>query len=176
MDFNADHFALFGLPAAFGIDRQLLETRYRDVQREVHPDRFAHAGEADRRRSVQWATRVNEAYQVLRKPLSRAQYLLHLQGVDIAADKNTAMAPDFLIEQMEWREAVEEARGGGDHHALERLHGRLRQAMDARYTELATFLDAQHSLPSAAECVRKLMFLERLESEIDDALADLDDR
>ena len=175
MDFNADHFALFGLPATFAIDRQLLDARYRDVQREVHPDRFADAGETERRRSVQWATKANEAYQTLRKPLARAQYLLHLRGVDVGADKNTAMPPEFLVEQMEWREAVEEARGGNDVHALEHLHARLRQAMEACYSELGTLLDNRGDTAAAAGSVRKLMFLERLQTEIDDALADLDD-
>lgn len=175
MDFNADHFALFGLPAAFDLDRQVLDARYRDVQREVHPDRFAHAGEVERRRSMQWATRVNEAYQTLRQPLRRAQYLLHLRGIDLQADSNTAMPADFLMEQMEWREAVEDARHGGNLHELERLHQRLRQSLTDRYTDAAALLDRDGDLGSAAECVRKLMFLERLLSEIDDALATLDE-
>ena len=175
MDFNADHFALFGLPASFELDRSVLDTRYRDVQREVHPDRFAHLGEGERRRSMQWATRVNEAYQTLRKPLSRAQYLLHLRGIDLQAESNTAMPADFLMEQMEWREAVEDARQGADHHELERLHQRLRQSLGDRYTDVAALLDREGDVAGAAECVRKLMFLERLLGEIDDALAELDE-
>lgn len=175
MDFNQDHFALFGLPRAFRIDAAGLDTRYRELQSQIHPDRFAGAGEAERRLSLQWATRANEAYGTLRKPLARARYLLELEGHDIGAEHNTAMAPEFLIEQMEWREAAAEARAAGDHHELERLHGRLRQTMDERYAQLAEILDDRRDLAAGTELVRRLMFLEKLQHEIDDALAAFDD-
>ena len=109
MDFNADHFALLGLPRTFRIDVNLLDERYRAVQAHVHPDRFADADETQRRRSLQWATKVNEAYVALRKPLSRALYLLKLVGFGIDLADNHAMPAEFLMEQMEWREAVAEA-------------------------------------------------------------------
>ncbi len=86
MDFNADHFTLMGLPRAFRIDTAALDKRYRELQAEVHPDRFAHAGDAEKRLSLQWATKVNEAYQTLKKPLPRAKYLLHLADHDVGAD------------------------------------------------------------------------------------------
>ena len=138
MDFRADHFSLFGLNRAFRLDLSDLDSRYRDIQAQVHPDRFVNAGDAERRLSMQWATHANEAYQTLKKPLERAKYLLHLAGHDIQAESNTAMPADFLIEQMEWREAVMEARDGGDHHELERLHNRLRGDINGRYDELGS--------------------------------------
>ena len=113
MDFNADHFALLGLPRTFRIDVNLLDERYRAVQAQVHPDRFADADETQRRRSLQWATKVNEAYVALRKPLARALYLLKLVGFGIDLADNHAMPVEFLMEQMEWREAVAEAREHG---------------------------------------------------------------
>lgn len=175
MDFKADHFALFGVKPAFRLDLSDLDSRYRDIQAQVHPDRFAHAGEAERRLSMQWATHANEAYQTLKKPLDRAKYLLHLAGHDIQAESNTAMPADFLMEQMEWREAVMEARNGGDHHELEHLHNRLRGDIIERYDELGQLLDDAGDHTQATDRVRRLMFLEKLLYEIDDALASLEE-
>ena len=101
MDFSDDHFALLGLPRAFRLDTTLLDARYRALQAEVHPDRFANAGDAERRLSLQWSTRINEAYQTLKKPLPRARYLLLLANYDVGAENNLVMLTDFLIEQME---------------------------------------------------------------------------
>lgn len=176
MDFNADHFKLFGLPRAFRIDAAALDARYRELQAEVHPDRFAHAAEAERRLSLQWATRVNEAYQALKKPLPRARYLLQLLGHDVGAENNTAMPVDFLVQQMEWREAVAEARAAGDHHELERLFHRLQEQMTASYDELAKLLDDAGDPETASDRVRRLMFLDKLLSEIDDAIAAVEEQ
>ncbi|MGL5632221.1 MAG: Fe-S protein assembly co-chaperone HscB [Azovibrio sp.] len=171
MDITADFFTLFHLPRLFRLDLRELEHRYREIQIQVHPDRFASAGEQEKRVSLQWATRANEAYLTLKKPLERAKYLLYLAGVDIQAENNTAMAPEFLMEQMEWREGVMEARTGGDHHGLEHLHQRLRQELHIHYDELAQILDDHKDFVAATEQVRRLMFLEKLLMDIQDALA-----
>lgn len=175
MDLTADFFSLFQLPRAFRLDIPDLDVRYREVQSQVHPDRFAHAGDAERRLSMQWATRANEAYQTLKKPLERAKYLLHLAGHDVQAENNTAMPADFLMEQMEWREAVAEAREARDHHELEHLHNRLRADIAGRYETLGRLLDEVGDLAGAGDAVRRLMFLEKLLHEIDDALASLEE-
>lgn len=175
MDLTADFFALFELPRAFRLNLSELDSRYRDIQAQVHPDRFANAGDAERRVSMQWATHANEAYQTLKKPLARAKYLLHLGGHDIQAENNTAMPADFLMEQMEWREAVMEARDGRDHHELERLHNRLGGDIRNRYDELGALLDDSGDHALATDRVRRLMFLEKLLHEIDDALASLEE-
>lgn len=160
MDFSSDHFALFNLSRRFKIDGKDLDTRYREIQSQVHPDRFANASDVERRRSMQWATHANEAYQTLKKPLERAKYLLHLEGFDIQAENNTAMPADFLMEQMEWREAVMDARHGGDHHELEHLHNRLRADINHRYGELGDLLDEKkimrmRPIASGASCSLK---------------------
>jgi len=175
MDFSDDHFALFELPRAFRLDAAALDARYREIAARVHPDKFAHAGDVERRLSLQWATRINEAYQTLKKPLPRAKYLLHLVGQDVGAENNTAMPTDFLIDQMEWREAVAEARAAGEHHELERLHHRLKHDIGERYDELAVLLDERHDPALAADRVRRLMFLDKLLFEIDDAMAALEE-
>lgn len=176
MDFNADHFALFELTRAFRIDSGRLDKRYREIQAQVHPDKFANAGDSERRLSLQWATRVNEAYTTLKAPLSRAQYLLSLVGHDVEAENNTAMPPEFLMEQMEWREAVQEARRAQEQGDLEQLYHRVKQRMKRRYEELAELLDDQHEYALGADRVRRLMFLEKLLAEIDDAMATLENQ
>ena len=175
MDLTADFFSLFDLPKSFRLNLSELDSRYRDVQAQVHPDRFANAPESERRLSMQWATRANEAYMTLKKPLERAKYLLELAGHDLQAESNTAMPADFLMEQMEWREAVMEARSGGDHHELEHLFQRLTSDIAGRYDEIGTLLDVRQDHATATDRVRRLMFLEKLLFEIDDALASLED-
>ena len=103
-------FELFGLAPTFALDLDSLDDAYRQMQSKVHPDKFATATAADRRAAMQWAVRANEAYTTLKNPLKRAVHLLELRGVDLGAENNTAMEPAFLIAQMEWREAVEDAR------------------------------------------------------------------
>ena len=107
LDFSADYFALFGLARAQGIDAAALETRFRDIQAQVHPDKHAQGSEANQRLAMQWATRVNEAYQTLKSPLARARYLLQLQGHDAQVESNTSMPMEFLVAQMELREACQ---------------------------------------------------------------------
>ena len=174
MDFQADHYTLLGLPKSFRLDRPRLDERYREIAAQVHPDRFTQAGDAERRVSLQWTTRLNEAYQTLKNPLSRAQYLLALAGHDLGAEINTAMPSEFLMEQMEWREAVAEARLACEHGELEQLHHRVRQRMNVRYEQLAELLDDRHDYEQAADRTRRLMFLGKLLSDIDEAIAALE--
>ncbi len=106
-----NHFELLGLPVSYTVDAAALDDAYRELQGRVHPDRFASASEAERRVAMQWATRANEAYRTLRNPIDRARYLLGLKGFDTGEESNTSMPPDFLMQQMEWRESVEDGRG-----------------------------------------------------------------
>jgi molecular chaperone HscB len=160
------HFVLFGLPEQFEIEADTLDHAYRTVQAQVHPDRFAAAGDAQKRVAMQWATRANEAYQTLRDPLKRAKYLLHLRGIDVGAENNTAMEPAFLMQQMEWREAIEDAVGAKNVDALDALATELRDDERVRLAKLAALIGSGSNQP-AAEAVRQLMFIERVASEID---------
>lgn len=170
LNFAADHFTLFGLVRAQGIHLAALEERFREVQAKVHPDKHAHAGEADQRLAMQWATRVNEAYKTLKTPLLRARYLLQLLGHDAQVESNTAMPVPFLMAQMELREAVEAAKVGADETALDALRRQILAEMKAEYGRLQTLIDAAHDYVSATALVRQLMFQEKLLHEIDDAL------
>lgn len=167
-----DYFSLFQLPEQFALDKPTLETAYRNVQAQVHPDRFAHRSEAERRVAMQWATHANEAYRALKSPIERARYLLKRRGLEIDAERNTAMSPAFLMQQMAWREAVEEASGKVE--PLTRLAQDLQRDEGVMLEDLARALDASADLNAAAELVRRLMFMEKLRSEIDDALAQLE--
>lgn len=167
-----EYYSLFGLPERYMLDLAQLDSAYRNVQAQVHPDRFAHRPEAERRVAMQWATHANEAYRALRNPVSRARYLLKLRGVEIDAERNTAMSSAFLMQQMEWREAVEDA--GQDAGALSRLARDLERDERVMMEDLARALDEANDLSQAAELVRRLMFMEKLRHEIDDALAALE--
>lgn len=173
-DLQQDFFALFGLPRCFRIEEAALEAAYHELHSRVHPDRHAHLPDADRRRAMQWATRVNEAFRTLKQPLSRARYLVELAGIDAGYETNTAMSPEFLTEQMEWREAVDEAETAADAGELEHLHQRLRNHTRELLGQLERQIDAEHAWNDAADTVRRLMFLERLRHQIDDALEALD--
>lgn len=168
-----DYFALFDLPRRQALDAERLESLYRDIQARVHPDRHAHLSDSDKRLAMQWATRVNEAYQTLKDPLRRARYLLELAGHDAGLETNTAMPMEFLMAQLELREAMAEAKAAGDIDALDAQHRRLKKEMRGEHVELQAALDAD-AFERAGELVRQLMFREKLLREIDDALAMLE--
>jgi molecular chaperone HscB len=169
-----NHFALFGLPPAFGLDGEALDKAYREIQARVHPDRFAHAGDAERRASLQWTTRVNEAYRTLKDPVQRGRHILELHGVDVAFETNTQMPADFLLQQLELREELEAATGGKDASRLERLRSGLRLQKQSVESEIREAIDSRKDYPGAAGLVRKLMFLDRLDAEIDAAYEELE--
>jgi len=165
-DFQQNHFDLFGLAQSFRIDVAQLEQQYHALQTLVHPDKSAHLPDAEQRLAMQRATLVNEAYQTLRNPLRRARYLLSLHGVDIQEENNTLMPPDFLLAQLEWREAVSEARQARDAAALDELEARLRRETRELESRLAVKIDTEKNYAAAAELARKLRFMEKLAEEI----------
>jgi molecular chaperone HscB len=160
-----NHFELFGLPARFDVDSAALDAAYRDVQGRVHPDRFVNATDAEKRVAMQWATRANEAYQTLKNPQKRAQYLCELNGVDLQTESNTAMPMAFLMQQMEWREALGEARAEKDADALDALDKDVRMERRTMLAEVGKQIDAG-DFQKAAEGVRALMFLDKFGAEV----------
>jgi molecular chaperone HscB len=167
LDFSQNHFELFALPMRFGIDGERLDQAYRGIQAEIHPDKFAHAGDAEQRLSMQWSTRVNEAYQTLRKPFERARYLLQLHGVDAMDAKNTSMPADFLMQQMEWREALQDAQTNRDMAALQSLERDLKSYSKVLQGHLASLLDEHNNYAEAGDVLRKVRFMDKLLEEID---------
>ena len=161
---QANDFELFGLPQQFALDRVQLDERWKALQREVHPDRFAAEGAAAQRVAMQWSVRINEAYQRLKDPLKRAAYLCELRGVSVQADSNTAMPPAFLMQQMEWRENLEDT---GDVPALEDLADEVARERLRVQQSLAALLDGAGDVQFAVGQVRALMFIERFAAEVD---------
>jgi len=168
-----NHFELFYLPRQFSIDAGALDAAYREVQGRVHPDRFVNATDAEKRVAMQWATRANEAYQTLKNPQRRAQYLCELHGVDLQVESNTAMPMAFLMQQMEWREELAEARAARDAGLLDKLDGQLRTARKGQLKDIEAQLDAG-DYHAAAQGVRALMFLEKFGEDVRHAFDALD--
>jgi len=160
---QANDFELFGLPQQFALDRAQLDDTWKALQREAHPDRFAAQGAAAQRVAMQWSVRINEAYQRLKDPLKRAAYLCELRGVPVQAESNTAMPPAFLMQQMEWREALEDI---SDVAALEGLADDVAAERKRVQQSLGQLLDVQQEVQAAVEQVRALMFIERFTAEV----------
>ena len=163
-----NHFDLFQLPARFTLDMGALDAAYRDVQGQVHPDRFVNATDAEKRVAMQWATRANEAYQTLKNPMKRARYLCEQNGVDLQTESNTAMPLDFLMQQMEWRDALGEARADKDAEALDALDAQVKAERKSRLEVVGRELDSG-AYQQAAQGVRALMFLDKFGEEVDHA-------
>ncbi len=173
MNEGTNHFELMGLPVAFAIDARRLERGYRELQSRVHPDKFAAGSGAEKRLAMQWAARANEAYRTLRDPLERGRYLLGLKGFDTGEESNTAMPPDFLMQQMEWRESVAGARAARDAKSLEGSRLALASGRADLLRLLERALDVEHNFDAGCSLVRKLRFVDKVDREIDDALHEL---
>lgn len=164
MNLQSSDFELFDLPVQFAQDSAVLDARWKELQREAHPDKFAAQGVAAQRVAMQWSVRINEAYQRLKNPMKRAMYLCELNGAPIQAESNTAMPPDFLVQQMQWREALEEAQ---DLPELEEIADRALNSKREQLSKIEQSLDRDRNFPAAAQQVRSLMFIERFGKEID---------
>jgi molecular chaperone HscB len=179
LDFSQSFFQLFDLPESFDLDLEVLADRYRDLQRVVHPDRYANASDQERRLAVQAASHINDAFQVLREPLSRARYLLSLHGMPVDSGSGGTSDPMFLMEQMELREALAEARNQPDPY---RVVAQVVTRLSAQRDDLIRGFSAQFAEPSrehleaARESVRKMQFLEKLCSEAENLEAELDEQ
>jgi molecular chaperone HscB len=162
-----DHFSLFGLEPRFGLDPEHLVRAYRTVQAHVHPDRYAAAGAAEQRAALQWATLANEAYQILNSPVRRAAYLCERHGVPVAGETARALASDFLVLQLEWRQELEEVRHDADPHRLDQLRSKATDHYQRALRDLEAKLDVDHDFAGAADGVRRLMFIEKFIKELE---------
>jgi molecular chaperone HscB len=166
IDFTRNHFELLGLPARYRVDEAALERAYRDLQNAVHPDRYAAAGDADKRLALQASARVNEAFRTLRDPVARAEYLLELRGVDAASEADTRLPIPFLTRQLERREQAEEASDEHDLSRLAALVGDVRADAAAVASDVERALDANDDARARAR-VRELRFLAKLAEDIE---------
>lgn len=164
MSLQSDDFELFGLQHQFSQERTQLDARWKDLQREAHPDKFSAQGSAAQRVAMQWSVRINEAYQRLKDPLKRAAYLCEINGHPVNAENNTAMQADFLMQQMQWRETLDESTGSAD---LSELQSAVHQSRQAYLESLAHLIDVDHNFSEAVAQVRALMFIERFVRDVE---------
>lgn len=171
MNLQSNDFELFGVNRQFAQDCAALDARWKNLQREAHPDKFAAQGNAARRVAMQWSVRINEAYQRLKHPLKRAAYLCELAAAPINAHSNTAMPTAFLIQQMQWREALDDAH---DDDTLNALRKNVEAAQCTLIQQCEQQLDVAHDYPAAVQSVRALMFIEKFAHDLDLAFDNLE--
>ncbi len=178
LDFSQNYFELFGLPVDFRVDLDEVSLRYRDLQKIVHPDKFANSSEQDKRVAMQSATLVNEAYEVLKDPLKRAQYMMSLKGRNAAGENLTTSDGAFLMQQMELREALDET-GEAEYplEALDKLLETITGAINEQIAKMTILLESStdEDLDAAMESIYKMQFLNRLYSEAESREAELED-
>jgi len=167
MNLQSTDFDIFGVAPVFALDREALDQRWKDLQRQAHPDRFAASDAAAQRKALQWSVRINEAYQRLKDPLQRAAYLCELNNAPIQAESNTAMPTAFLMQQMQWRENLEEA---GSTEALERMADEVAGTRRALLAQIQQTADVQCDFAALAQLVRTLMFVERFARDVENRL------
>ena len=164
MNLQSTDFELFGIPAQFAQDPITLDAKWKELQREAHPDKFAAQGAVAQRVAMQWSVRINEAYQRLKDPLRRASYLCELNGAPINAENNTAMPTDFLMQQMEWREALDDANTA---EKMDQIALEANQYGGIKLSKIEQLIDERKDFFTAATQVRSLMFIERFQADIE---------
>jgi molecular chaperone HscB len=169
---QSDDFELFGLEQRYAQDRTQIDARWKDLQRQAHPDKFADQGAAAQRVAMQWSVRINEAYQRMKDPLKRASYLCELHGAPVNAENNTAMPGAFLMQQMQWREELDEAKGTED---LEQISLQVAKVKRDMLQNIERLIDDQQAFADAVGQVRALMFIERFADDVDKRLDQIDD-
>ncbi len=168
-----NHFTTFDLPATFALDAPVLSARYRDLQTAVHPDKFVNATDAEKRVAMSRTVDVNEAYTTLKDPVRRAMHLLALVDIDGLDEKNTKMPADFLMQQIDWREALADARLKEDDDRLDEMSGELEGTLSSLGDTFDAAYRGQH-FAVATTLARKMRFMQKLSEEVDSALADLE--
>jgi molecular chaperone HscB len=167
---QASDFELFGLQPTYALDRSQLDLQWKSLQREAHPDRFASEGASAQRIAMQWSVRINEAYNRLKDPLKRAAYLCELNGAAVNAENNTSMPPAFLMQQMEWREALDDCKAikapASKIDALEKLLDEVNDSQSQVLKQMAALIDVDRNFPAAVGQVRALMFIEKFSQEV----------
>lgn len=170
-----DYFAFFGIQTAFAIDLSTLETSFRAIQSAMHPDRFVNATKTEQLQAMQKATFANEAYQTLKHPAKRAQYMLQQHGIDAIAETNTAMPMDFLMQQMQWRETIDDAKQAKDLDALDDQAQQLQNEMKMIEQSLTNAFDIDQNLSAATDLARKIIFIDKVRADIHHIIEQLED-
>jgi molecular chaperone HscB len=174
MNLADNDFVLFALPEQYALNLNELQTRWKAALSATHPDRFSQAGAAGQRLAMQWSVRLNEAYQRLRHPLKRAEYLCALRGVPVHAERNTSMPAAFLMQQMEWREAMEDAKLSKNIGDLEQLLAEMELDAKKLQGNLTDLIDTKKDYTAATDATRKLIFIDKVCADIHKAIEHLE--
>jgi len=173
--FKQNYFEIFSLAISTEVDLSLINAKNRELQQLVHPDRFANGSDAEKREAMQKTSLLNEAYNTLKDPVSRLQYMLSLKGLDMNAETDTTMDGTFLMEQMEFREQIENVRTQSDPlDVLDSMSAGLKNKIAALIKDFQQFYQ-QDDLDKAREIVRKLQFLNKAQTEINQNVEQLED-
>lgn len=164
-----DYFALFQLKPQFKIDRQALESAYLTVQQKVHPDMHAQASDSDKRVSMQLSALANSAYRTLMNPIQRGLYMCSRNGVDPQLETNTAMPAQFLMQQMEWRETLDDVRDQPTE--LDQLYKEVEITRANLLKEVELAIDEANDFDLAAKQLRALLFIDKFSAELEDAIS-----
>ena len=170
MNLQSNDFELFALAQKFSQDRAAIDSRWKELQREAHPDKFAAQGSSAQRFAMQWSVRINEAYQRLKDPLKRAVYLCELNGAAVNSENNTAMPASFLMQQIEWREALDAAKQAKN---IDEIALQTNEYVRNMLLKIEHLIDVENNFKLAVEQVRALMFIERFAQEVDARLDQL---
>ncbi len=169
-----NYFEFFSIQQQFNVDLNALESNFRAIQSASHPDRFVTCTSAEKLQSMQTATLANEAYLTLKNPANRAKYLLAQQGIDAIDEKNTQMPADFLMQQMEWREAMEDAKAAKNIGDLENLLAEMQLDAKKLQANLTDLIDTQKNYKAATDTTRKLIFIDKVCADIHKAIEHLE--
>jgi molecular chaperone HscB len=173
--FAKNYFEIFDLAVTFDVDQSMIAETNRNLQKQYHPDRFANANEQDARVAMQKTSLVNQAFQTLKAPISRAQYMLKLKGVDMESETDTSMDAAFLMEQMEFREAIADVREKDDPlDELDRMATELKSKLTSLEQEFTDSYDSG-DLGSARNAVRKMQFIIKAQTEVKEISEQLED-
>lgn len=175
MDSTSNYFEIFGLPVSYQVDLSLLSERYRDMQREFHPDRYANKPAQEQRIAVQYAAVINQAFSQLQSPLLRAQYLLSLKNIEGQRDAQITRDPLLLMQQIELREKLADTVQANNAFSLLE---EVAEAAESEYIALQKVFDQQYSeskFQEALETIAKMQFFSKLLVEVEQREHELDD-
>jgi molecular chaperone HscB len=173
--FKQNYFEIFSVPISTAPDLSQLKEKNHQLQQQVHPDRFVNSSDAEKREAMQVTSLVNQAFNTLKDPVERLQYMLTLKGVDMNSETDTSMDGAFLMQQMELREEIADVKSQSD--PLDVLDTMTRDLKNQAQNLISNFTEsyAQDALDSSREIVRKLQFINKAQKEVNEIIEQIED-
>ena len=172
---TSNFFELFDLPVSYDVDLTKIQQQYMELQKQVHPDKFANGSDQEKRLSMQQTSWINEAQATLKDSVLRASYLLKLKGMDFSLENETTMDAVFLMSQLEMREKMQHVKEQDDPlTALDLMAKEIKNTTDEMMQGFADSYQTE-KFDDAREWIRKLQFLKKAKSEVNTLMADIED-